>query len=106
MKIYSAALVAASMLGALAVSSVPSQAMPAGPGLQVPSAVENVACTWRTTTSWVNGRRVTRRVQTCTPNWRQSRARSCRIERQRVVRPNGRVVWRTREVCRGGPRWR
>lgn len=104
MKIYSAALVAASMLGALAVSSVPSQAMPAAPGIAVPSAVENVACRWRTTTTWVNGRRVVRRVQTCTPNWRQSRARACHIERVRVVTPSGRVTWRTREVCR--PRWR
>ena len=104
MKIYSAALVAASMLGALAVSSA-AQAMPAAPGLRAPVAVENVACTNRTVTSWINGRRVTRTVQSCTPGWRQSRARACHVERVRTVRPSGRVVWTTREVCRGGPRW-
>jgi hypothetical protein len=107
MKIYSAALVAASMLGALAVSSA-AQAMPAAPGLRAPAAVEveNVACTNRTVTSWNNGRRVTRTVRTCTPGWQQSRARACHTERQRIVRPNGRVVWQTKQVCRGGPRWR
>jgi hypothetical protein len=103
MKIYSAALVAASMLGALAVSSA-AQAMPVGPGLRAPTAVEDVACRNRIVTSWHNGRRVTRTVQSCTPGWRRSNARACHVERQRIVRPNGRVIWQTKQVCRTG-RW-
>lgn len=103
MKMCSAALIGASMFGALAMIPVPAQALPAAPGVRAPTAIEQVQCRWRTVRSWHHGRLVNRRVWTCPPGWRRSRAQRCHVERHRVVLPNGRVTWRSREVCR--PRW-
>ena len=50
-----------------------------------------------------NGRRVTTRRTVCDPIVRRPRPR-CETIRERVVRPSGRVVWQTRQVCRTG-RW-
>jgi hypothetical protein len=91
MKIYSAALIGAAMLGAIAAS--PANAVTADPGLRAPTAVENVACRTVRSTKWRHGRRVTTRRTVCDPR--------CRTVRERVWH-RGHRVWRTREVCR---RW-
>jgi hypothetical protein len=105
MKIYSASLIGAAMLGAMAAS--PAHAITANPGLRAPAAVETVACRTVTSTTWRNGRRVATRRTVCDPVVRRPvvlpivRPRPrCHTERVRVVRPSGRVVWENRQVCR------
>jgi hypothetical protein len=96
MKIYSAALIGAAMLGAMAAS--PAHAITVNPNLSAPSAVEDVACRTVVTTTWRNGRRVQVRRTVCDQIARP-RPR-CQTVRERIVRPSGRVVWQTRQVCR------
>ena len=106
MKIYSAALIGAAMLGAMAAS--PANAVPADADLRAPAAVEHVACRTVERVTWRGGRRIVTRRTVCDPVIRPPvivrppivvRPR-CFTERVRVVRPSGRVVWETRRVCR------
>ncbi|HYF53077.1 MAG TPA: hypothetical protein VEA41_02335 [Salinarimonas sp.] len=60
--------------------------------------------------AWAQGRCAVRRERIVRPNGRvvvrtvrncrPARVERCRVERQRVVRPNGRVVVRTVRTCR------
>lgn len=96
MKIYSAALIGAAMLGAVAAS--PAQAVTADPGLRAPAGVENVACRTVRTTTWRYGRRVVTTRRVCDRVVRRPRPR-CHVVRERVWR-GGRPVWVSRTVCR------
>lgn len=99
MKILSAAALGAAMLGALAAS--PARAVTVDPGLRAPAAAENVACRVVSTTSFRHGRRVTTRRTVCDTVVRPPIVHPrCQTIRERVVRPSGRVVVRTRTVCR------
>lgn len=76
-----------------------AQALTANPNVTAPQLTETIAC--RTVRSQVvrPGGRVTYRTRTvCTPMVRP-RPR-CTMERQRIVRPNGAVVFKSIRRCR------
>lgn len=86
---------AAAALSLAALSASPASAGFVGPTLQAPNAVEQAQLVVRERVVRP-GRGYGRR------NWRRGRGRfeRCRVVRERVYRPNGNVVIRTRRVCR------
>jgi hypothetical protein len=100
MKLVSTAAVAAALFGGVLAISTPASAMPADPGLKVPSVAEQVACrTVRERIRRPNGTLVWRERRVCTPGFVRPRPR-CVTERQRIVRPNGAIVFKTVRRCR------
>jgi hypothetical protein len=80
------------------------------PGLRLAPAAETVACRMVTERVWRHGRPVYRTRQVCTPGWgapgwgapgwhAPAWHSPCRTVRQRVVRPNGTVVYRNVKRC-------
>lgn len=99
MKFLCTVTAAAALLGGVLAISAPANARMADPSLHVPQAAENVAC--RVVRDIVRGPRGTvwRSRTVCTPTYVRPQPR-CFTDRQRIVRPNGTVVFRTVQRCR------
>jgi hypothetical protein len=85
------------------------------PGLRLAPIAQTVACRMVTERVWRNGRAVYQTRQVCSPGWGSpgwgapawggpgwhapAWQRPCRTVRQRVVRPNGTVVYRNVQRC-------
>jgi hypothetical protein len=100
MKLLCTVTAAAALLGGVLAISSPASARMADPSLHVPSAAEQVACrTVREIVRGPHGRTSWRTRTVCTPNVVRPRPR-CFTDRQRIVRPNGTVVYRSVQRCR------
>jgi len=97
MNLTKTAFIAAALLGGVIAAPHQASALTADPAVKAPSAVEAVACR---VTRVVGPRGVrTTRVCDARPAFVRPRPR-CVTERQRVIRPNGVVVFKTVRRCR------
>jgi len=70
------------------------------PGVQAPSMVDDVACRVVRERIVRNGRVTYRTRNVCTSGRPHYSGRNCRTIRERIVRPNGSVVYRSVQRCR------